>query len=124
MKSRSMIFGRNLKTLRESKGLSQEQAAKMVGLSIAQYNRTEAGKTTIDLDRVALFCDTFGVPEGVLLLGVFDQPEIDTEKETLLNAILALGKSCSSSSLRLLLRITQDVYQHDGELNVEHHHII
>lgn len=31
MKSRSMIFGRNLKTLRESKGLSQEQAAKMVG---------------------------------------------------------------------------------------------
>lgn len=118
MKSRSMTFGRNLKALRESRGLSQEQAAKKVGLSIAQYNRTESGNTAIDLDRVALFCDVFEVSKDVLLLDVFDQPSVDEEKKTLLNAILALGESCSVSSLRLLLRITQDVYQHDRDLNI------
>lgn len=118
MKSRSMIFGRNLKALRESRGWNQEQAAKKVGLSIAQYNRTESGNTAIDLDRVALFCDVFEVSKDILLLDVFDQPSIDEEKKTLLNAILALGESCSVSALRLLLRITQDVYQHDRDRNV------
>lgn len=118
MKSRSMTFGRNLRALRESRGLSQEQAAKKVGLSIAQYNRTESGNTAIDLDRVALICDVFDVSKDVLLLDVFDQPSVDEEKKTLLNAILALGESCSVSSLRLLLRITQDIYQHDRDLSV------
>ena len=115
MKSRSMIFGRNIRFLRESKGLTQEQVEQKACLSLPQYNRTELGNTSIDLDRVALFCDVFGVSSDVLLRDVFQTSDIDEEKKPLLNAIAALNQSCSVSSLRLLLRITQDVFQHEYE---------
>jgi transcriptional regulator with XRE-family HTH domain len=58
--SLKVLFGRRLKQLRETKGVTQEQLAEAVGIQVRQVNRIEHGKsgTYFDIvDSMAEFLD-------------------------------------------------------------------
>jgi transcriptional regulator with XRE-family HTH domain len=60
-------FAVRLKTLRESKGLTQEQLAKRAGISRAYLARLETGRHDPHLSRLRKLAKALGVKVGRLL---------------------------------------------------------
>jgi transcriptional regulator with XRE-family HTH domain len=54
-----MSFGQRLKTLREEKGLTQEELGKIIGVSDVAILQYEKGKRRPDLDKLILFSNYF-----------------------------------------------------------------
>ena len=59
----------NLRKLRESRGLSQDDVAALVGLSVQSYRRMESGKTLVVNKVVWELAKVYKVSVGELLLG-------------------------------------------------------
>ena len=60
-------FGQRLKALRKSRGLTQQDMAKMMGLVLRQYHRYEHGEINVPATTLAFFADYFGVSTDYLL---------------------------------------------------------
>lgn len=56
-----MIIGSIVRELRERKGLTQKQLAKMIGISSGCLSKYETGKTLPDPDTLIKFADVFNV---------------------------------------------------------------
>lgn len=50
-----------IKSLRESKQLSQEQMAEIMKITQSAYARFESGKSKTDLEILEIFCDSIGM---------------------------------------------------------------
>jgi DNA-binding XRE family transcriptional regulator len=79
-----------IKTLRNEKGLSQEQVAQAIGVSRPTYTAIEAGKQKLDLEEAKKLADLFGIDVDTLLSG--NIPNIDKYKHMIL-AYLRMGLS-------------------------------
>lgn len=55
------LFGRNLKRLREAKGLTQQQLADLIGLSRTSVTNQEAGRQSTPWATLMLLADVLGV---------------------------------------------------------------
>ena len=62
-------FGKRLKTLREEKGLSQEQAAEELNISVVHYRFIERVTRGCSIDLLLDFASFFHVSTDYLLLG-------------------------------------------------------
>lgn len=60
-------LGRNIQILRERKGLSQRELAKLCGVSTGAIGNYEAGLRRPKLETLEALADTFNVPIGSLL---------------------------------------------------------
>lgn len=76
-------FGRNIRRLREMRGLSQARLAEMVGYkSRTSINKIEMGKTDIGQKNIAKIADALGVTSADILYdGLKDDAEQDFGKE-------------------------------------------
>ncbi len=63
------IMGERLRNARLAKGLTQDQLAEKINVSIAFLSRIESGKTRINLVRLNEICDITGVSEAYVLGG-------------------------------------------------------
>jgi transcriptional regulator with XRE-family HTH domain len=52
---------KNIRTIREAKGLSQDETAEMMKISQSQYARFERGTTKTDLETLQLFAKCVGL---------------------------------------------------------------
>src|SRR5574344_404859 len=59
----------NIFKLRKERGLSQEEMAQKMNISITAYRKLEKGKTAIISERLFQLSDILGVPEADLVLG-------------------------------------------------------
>lgn len=60
-------FGHRLKKLRQEKGLTQQNMADMMGLTMRNYQRYEYGMINVPATTLNFFADFFGVTTDYLL---------------------------------------------------------
>ena len=65
--ARRVAFGRRVRELRESRGLTQEQVAERAELDVKTISRVENAQGVPDLDRIFALADALDVPAAELL---------------------------------------------------------
>lgn len=93
----------NLKKIRKAKGLTMDEVAKAIGISLSGYSRIESGNRSITGDMVKKLADYFGVSTDVILeredestdpdtFGhpIVLQPELTPEEEVLIPVMASL----------------------------------
>lgn len=94
------IIGERLKKARLSKGLTQENLAESLNISIAYLSRIETGTTKINLKRLNEICKLLDISESEILSGVSDD-----SNNYLNNDLNDLLKNCSPEKQRLIYKI-------------------
>lgn len=94
------LIGERLKKARIKKGVTQEQLAENLQVSIAYISRIENGKTHISLKRLNELCLVLGTTEGYILNGVSDNSNL-----YLTNELSSILKDCSSKDKELIYQI-------------------
>jgi transcriptional regulator with XRE-family HTH domain len=61
------VFGNRLKKLRKEKGLTQQNMADMMGITMRNYQRYEHGGINVPATTLNFFADFFGVTTDYLL---------------------------------------------------------
>ena len=79
------IVGANLRFARASRGMSQGDLGKHLGLTYQQISKYETGRNRLSFDAAVAACDALGVPLKVLLRGL-DSPST-TEPTTLRSSL-------------------------------------
>ena len=74
---RRRIFGRNVRRLREERGLSQEALAEASGLERKAVQRIETATFVPSLDRVLELADGLGLPPAELFVGMVGEDDGD-----------------------------------------------
>ena len=69
-------FGQRLKLARVAKGITQPNAAKILGLTLRAYQRYEANEREPSLENLAILAKHFGVSSDYLL-GLSDESTFD-----------------------------------------------
>ena len=76
-------IGKNLKSLRLSKGLQQKDVAEKSGISVTQYGRIENGQTNAAVITLIKLAEVFDVTINTLVLGgnTMDETIVLKDKE-------------------------------------------
>ncbi|MBR5249568.1 MAG: helix-turn-helix transcriptional regulator [Bacteroidales bacterium] len=70
----------NIYKLRRDKGLSQEEVANLMDISLTSYRKIEKGTTTLISDRISQLAAALGITEDELLLGnTFNHRQLQQE---------------------------------------------
>ena len=94
------LIGERLKKARLAKGLTQENLAESLNISIAYLSRIETGTTKVNLRRLDEICRLLDVSESEILSGVSDNSQ-----NYLNNDLNDLLKNCSPEKQRLIYKI-------------------
>lgn len=94
-------IGQRIRTLRKAQGLSQEQLAERIGISVTHMSHTETGNTKLSLPVFVCIADVLGVPTDDLL---HDPP---TSQSTSIHEIDKLLAHCSPQQVRIISDIVR-----------------
>ena len=94
-------FGKHLKYLRESKGYSQEKLAEIVGLEYQTISRIETGFYFTSYENLQKISSAL----GVTIKDLFDFPQNELSKETLINLINDYIKSLDIKNLNNIYKL-------------------
>lgn len=102
------IIGERLKRARLDKGLTQENLAEKLDVSIAFLSRIERGSSHISLKRLSQICDILDVSEGSILNGSSSNSGsyLALEFNTLL-------KNTTASNQKLIYKIAKLIAEND-----------
>lgn len=94
------LIGERLKKARLEKGLTQDNLAESLNISIAYLSRIETGTTKVNLRRLSEICNLLSISEAEIISGVSD------DSENYLNDDLSnLLKNCSLRSNVLFIKL-------------------
>lgn len=96
------IIGERLKKARLSKGLTQEQLAETLDVSVAFLSRAERGNVKINLARITQICDILDVSIGYILTGT-----VSNSKDYLTEDFSNLLKDCPPEKIKLIYDIAK-----------------
>ena len=96
------IIGERLKKARLSKGLTQEQLAETLDVSVAFLSRAERGNVKINLARITQICDILDVPIGYILSGT-----VSNSKDYFTEDFSNLLKDCPPEKIKLIYDIAK-----------------
>ena len=96
------VIGERLKKARKDKGLTQEELAEKLDISIAFLSRVERGSSKVNLKRLTQICEILGITEGEILTGVSSKSQnyLDSEFSELL-------KNCTPEKQKLIYDIAR-----------------
>lgn len=100
-----------IKSIRKSKGLTQENMAKSLGISVNSYREIESGKTKLINSKLFKICEILEVTPGKLIMGELSQEEYVKE-------IQKLKKFHREEVSRLEHYYKIKVTELEGEINV------
>ena len=83
-----MDIGQAIKELRTKRGMTQEQLADSVGMSINAISSWELGKTIPPKATIEKLCRAFGIPVSYMLMAAIEEQDIPEEKRVLYRALL------------------------------------
>lgn len=109
------IIGSRLKSARIANGLTQQELAEKINVSIAFISRVERGSSHINLKRLSEICSILNISEGSILNGVSD-----SNNEYLYAEFNDLLKSCSPEKQKLIYKVSKLIAE-DKEWNPEFH---
>lgn len=103
------IIGSRLKQARLNAGLTQQEIAEKMNLSVAFISRVERGTSHINLKRLSEFCSILNISEGYILNGVSDEDD-----KYLYNEFNDILKKCSPEKQKLIYKLSK-VIAEDNE---------
>lgn len=95
-KSTAVEIGRNIKSLRQKIGWSQQLIAQRLGISIPAYSKIETGITDVNISRLKQICDIYNVNVSSVIPGDNGSTVIQQlrdEKESLTQELLSVRRS-------------------------------
>ena len=96
------IIGERLKKARISKGLTQEQLAEKLDVSVAFLSRAERGNVKINLPRITQICDILDISISTIITGTgFNSKDYLTEDFS------NLLKNCPPEKFKLIYDIAK-----------------
>ena len=104
-KQKRMTLANRLRSVREQKGLNQDQAAAAMGCSQANISKYENGLATADLDTVVLFADAYGCSIDYLL----GRDVFDHNTRTLRGRLLAAFEELPGDDQQVYLLIVETI---------------
>lgn len=112
-------YGKILRAARESAGISLEQAADYIGISIASFSRMETGISGVSANRLAVLADYYGVSAGKLLddqiIRMPTQMNIDRMKAVVLLVHQIIAELHASPSPEKIADVVSQVYINEIE---------
>ncbi len=103
------IIGSRIKQARLKAGLTQQEIAEKMNLSVAFISRVERGTSHINLKRLSEFCSILNISEGYILNGVSDEDD-----KYLYNEFNDILKKCSPEKQKLIYKLSK-VIAEDNE---------
>jgi len=100
-------FGRRIRQLRESMGLTQQQLASRVGMDYKYLGSVERGERNITIDNIQRIAEAFGVEPYQLFL--FTWEGLKPEEKVVEDKIKDILKRCSAERKKLILRIIAEI---------------
>lgn len=100
------IIGERIKRARLDNGLTQEQLAEKIEVSVAFLSRLETGSTHINLKRLNQICEVLNISEGFVLNGSNDQ-----SRSYLTTDFSELLKNCPAEKLKLIYKISKVIIE-------------
>lgn len=94
------LIGERLKKARLEKGMTQDNLAESLNVSIAYLSRIETGTTKVNLKRLSEIYNLLSISEAEIISGASDDSE-----NYLNNDLSNLLKNCSPEKQRLIYRI-------------------
>ena len=94
------LIGERLKKARLEKGMTQDNLAESLNVSIAYLSRIETGTTKVNLKRLSEICNLLSISEAEIISGASDDSE-----NYLNNDLSNLLKNCSPEKQRLIYKI-------------------
>lgn len=112
-------IGRNIRSARLAAGLTQEQAAERMKISLLHFGRLERGERPISLELLAHIARALQAPMLGLLSGcVVDELFGQTEPGDAASAgrmVESLAQGCSPQATRLMVALCKEVARNDKE---------
>lgn len=98
-------FGRRLKDIRKKNGVTQQQLAEQLNLSVDSVSNFENGKTTCMPDHITKICQIFNISADYFYFSMEKQlvEKTDSEFEKIMNML----KSCSDFDIERISRMIQ-----------------
>lgn len=62
-----MLYHNRMREIREDRDLSQEEVAEKLEITRQQYQLYESGKRKLPIDKLEVFCKTYGVSADYIL---------------------------------------------------------
>lgn len=109
-------IGRNMRAAREAAGLTQENMADSLGISLLHYGRLERGERRISLDLVANAAQVLRISIPTLLSGMAHDtviPAASPKPDGIGMMIDFLSAGCSDRAIGLMLDICTLIAQQD-----------
>lgn len=109
-------IGRNIRTARKKKQLTQAQTAELLGMSTLHYGRLERGNRSISLEQLAAIADILDISIFDLLNGMADNavltpPQVRNRGIGTIVDFLSAG--CSDDAQALMLDVCTLIAKHD-----------
>ncbi len=98
------VIGKRIKNARNKAGLTQQDLAEEIGLSVPFISRIERGTSHINLKRLSDFCRVLNVSEGSILNGVSD-----SSYDYLFEEFNTVLKKCSPEKQKLIYKIAKEI---------------
>ncbi len=103
MKDLQGVFGDHLKSLRKSKGLTQEKLAELCGISVQYLGDVERGKANATINVLGKIAQALGISVAEL----FDTAEFQLSTEDLRKLMSDYISKADNNTLRQLYGITR-----------------
>lgn len=114
------VIGRNIRSARKAKKMTQEAVAEAIDMSSQHFGKVERGDRTINLQRLGQLSILLDVPLESLVTGcvVADDHEpvplgYLQHSEAFMEGMENLTRGCSEKALRPMLRICKDIAEED-----------
>ena len=114
------VIGRNIRSARDAKKMTQEAVAEAIDMSLQHFGKIERGNRKINLQRLGQLSILLDVPLESLVSGCVvadDDAPVPSGRvegnEEFLESVETLSKGCSEKALRLMLRICRDIADED-----------
>ncbi len=96
-------IGQRIRKYRKACGLSQEQLAEQIGISVTHMSHIETGNTKLSLQVFADIANALEVQADILL---FDEP---SSHNTSFNEFINILDNCSEAQIRIITDVAKSV---------------
>ena len=97
----SIMIGRNLRQLREERGITQKDIAKILGVSYQQIQKYECGRNHAPIKSLLILKDYYGVPYELFLNSMSAPVSIPNNRDVeLCNQIYEIIKTVRNKKMR------------------------
>lgn len=100
-------FGKNIKALRDAKGLSQEELAEIIGIEYQSISRIETGMYFTSFENLQKIANALDVS----LKDLFDYPESNLSEKELISLSTKKLKKFSRNELEIIYKLMQSIEQ-------------